>query len=584
MAKSPIGNISRKSKSVSSSKMVIEDPNPKLVTELDFTFTLLGRGSAGDRKYNLRDWLHLECDGKNKLANQNRSLKMLELYKWVKRLRIEKYSDATIDYKLSYFKSYICFCDKQSIDPFSKVGYLAYMGNDGELWRQVSLAISKKKFNFQYEHGEEFGIAEESANCIKRAVDHVLRALNFDIKKFQINLHKFSSCSKDSTKPYDPKEWELALRRLNFYFTSLATQLITFRNENPTHPLPSYLNVDVDCINGEYISVLCGSNVKGSGHVGYSGISPFSQCMAAGYFLFAYYTAFNTSSILDVNHPIKSIKLDKEGRTSEFVQIRAYKARAAKEVEALFHSNENETNHTEFNAETGEAGFILANLSKRDRNGIQDGLTFIQVMTLFSKTFSSEKYGRLFYGLDKQHNQVRLRINEAAKYIPINLGLYNAERAQLTDHFMDLFISAVDKMTVVKYAAISSPITGFRVMRKIERKLKTYFIKEYSIKLAYAVLTCLTDVPIDSIIMPLYYSEKDDDGNINVSFKFDDGGKGCFNIPAKYKIFLKRLEAYSNVYNPVPTLNGSELNAQKHPYLLPLGYRFNTYKCERIKV
>ena len=330
MAKSPIRNISRKSKSVSSSKMVIEDPNLKIVTELDLVFTLRGRGAEADRKYNLRDWLHLECDGKNKLANPNRSLKMIELYKWVKRLRIEKYSDATIDYKLSYFKSYICFCDKQSIDPFSKVGYLSYMGNDGELWRQVSLAISKKKFNFQYEHGEEFGITEKSAAGIKCTVDFVLIALNFDFKTFQINLHKFASCSEDSTKPYDPKEWELALRRLNFYFTSLATQLITFRNDNPANPLPSHLNVDIDCINGEYISILCGSNIKGSGHVGYSGISPFFQCMAAGYFLFAYYTAFNTSSILDVNHPIKSIKVDKEGRTSEFVQIRALQSKSSK--------------------------------------------------------------------------------------------------------------------------------------------------------------------------------------------------------------------------------------------------------------
>jgi hypothetical protein len=222
MAKSPIGNISRKSKSVSSSKMVIEDPNLKLVTELDLSFILLGRGSGADCKYNLKDWLYLECDGKNKLAKPNRSRKMLGLYKWVNKLRIEKYSDATINYKLTYFKSYICFCDKQGVDPFSKVGYLAYMGNDGELWRQVSLSVSKNNFMFQYEDGEELGITEKSAGGIKRTVDDVLTSLNFDTKKLQINLHKFFNCFEDSTKPYDPKEWKLALRRLNFYFTSLA--------------------------------------------------------------------------------------------------------------------------------------------------------------------------------------------------------------------------------------------------------------------------------------------------------------------------------------------------------------------------
>jgi len=572
MAKSPIRNIPRKSKSVSSSKMVIEDPNLKLVTELDLSFILLGRGSGADCKYNLKDWLYLECDVQNELAKPNRSNKMLNLYKWVNKLRIEKYSDATINYKLVNFKSYICFCDKQGVDPFSKVGYLSYMGNDGELRRQVSLAISKNKFYFQYEHGEEFGITERSAADIKCTVDFVLRALNVYFEKIQINLHKFYSRSEDSTKPYDPKEWEVALRRLNFYFTSLATQLISFRNEHPTKSLPVYLNVDVDCINGEYVSILCGGNNKGTGHVGYSSISPFSQCMAAGYFLFAYYTAFNTSSILDVSHPIKSIKLDKEGRTSKFVQIRAYKARAAKEVEALFHSNEYEREH---------AGVILASLSKRDRNGIQNGLTFIRVMSLFSKVFSSEKYGRLFYELDKQHNHTRLNINDAAHYISINLGLYNVEREQLTDHFIEQFKSVVEKGVLFQYTAITSPTTGFRVMRRGQRKLTRS--KVYLIKLAYAVLTCLTDVQIDSIIMPLYYSEKDEDGNINVSFNFDDGGKGCFNVPAKYKAFIKRLEEYSNIYNPIPTLNGSELNGQKYPYLLPLGCRLNTYKCEKIK-
>lgn len=583
MAESPIKNISRKSKSVSSSKMVYEDSNLKLVSELDLSFILLGRGSEADCKYNLKDWLHLECDGHNELAKPNRSSKMLGLYKWVNKLRIEKYSDATINYKLKYFKSYICFCDKQGVNPFSKVGYLSYMGNDGELWRQVSLAVSKKNFVFQYEHGEELGITEKSAGSIKRTVDDVLSSLNFDIKKLQTNLHKFFNCFEDSTRPYAPEELDLALRRLNFYFTSLATQLITFRNESQTKPLPSHLNVDVDCINGEYISVFCGSSVKGSGHVGYSAISPFSQCMAAGYFLFAYYTAFNTSSILDVNHPIKPIKLDKEGRTSKFVQIKAYKARAAKEVEALFHSNENETDHTEFNPETGEAGFILANLSKRDRNGIQDGLTFIQVMALFSKIFSGVKYGRLFYGLDKQNNQVRLRITEAAKYISINLGLYNSEKALLTDHFMELFISAVDKMTVFKYAAISSPNTGFRVIRKIERKLTRYSIKKYPIKLAYAVLTCLTDVAIDRIVMPLCYSKKDDDGNIEVSFKYDDGRKGCFRILAKYSSLLKKLEEHSNFYYTIPAQNESEFDVQKKAHLLPLASRLNENKGRDLK-
>ncbi|MBF4406111.1 hypothetical protein EAY15_23385, partial [Vibrio anguillarum] len=108
-------------------------------------------------------------------------------------------------------------------------------------------------------------------------------------------------------------------------------------------------------------------------------------CMAAAYTLFAYYTAFNDTVIKDVRHPIKVITSKVEGRTSKTAQVRAYKSRASKDVKALF-AGSDENLHSE--AIEKEAGFIVAEINKRDAVGKIDGITFIQTLELLSKSYS----------------------------------------------------------------------------------------------------------------------------------------------------------------------------------------------------
>ena len=391
MPKSPISNADIIKQSV---KRNTKASILNTVTALDFSFSLSPTAVAHAYLFNLKDWCYIECDNKQPLARPLRLKRMKCLFKWVKRQHKDKFSDSTIYQKIRILKSYITFCDARYLDPFSKAGYLAYAGNDGELWRQVGLAQAPKQFLFQYCDGEGLGLKEDSAGNMKSVLDNMLRTLNFDVHIFQPTLQKFASNADLITKPYLSQEWQLALRRLNFYFTSLATQLITIRESKPNSPLPSKLKVQVDEVNGQSIEIICGSQRAGTGEVGYGNGSPFTQCMTAGYFLFAYYTAFNTSSILSIHHPIKPTDVESEGRTSKFIQIKAYKARSGKDIQALFHSSHDENDHPEFN--TDKAGFVIANVLKRESNGIQDGLTFINVMSLFSKTFSSNEYGPLF--------------------------------------------------------------------------------------------------------------------------------------------------------------------------------------------
>ena len=581
MPKSPISNAGIIKQSV---KRNTKASILNTVTALDFSFSLSPTAVAHAYLFNLKDWCYIECDNKQPLARPLRLKRMKCLFKWVKRQRKDKFSDSTIYQKIRILKSYITFCDARYLDPFSKAGYLAYAGNDGELWRQVGLAQAPKQFLFQYCDGEGLGLKEDSAGNMKPVLDNMLRTLNFDVQIFQPTLQKFANNANNAdliTKPYLPQEWQLALRRLNFYFTSLATQLITIHESKPNSPLPSKLMVQVDEVNGQSIEIICGSQRKGTGEVGYGNCSPFIQCMAAGYFLFSYYTAFNTSSILSIHHPIKPTDVESEGRTSKFIQIKAYKARSGNDILALFHSSYDENDHPEFNA--GKAGFIIANVLKRESNGIQDGLTFINVMSLFSKTFSSNEYGPLFYDLDSQHKQKILNIGEVSRRLSENLGVFSSTRYQLVDHFVEMFNSVVSNKTEPRYRVVSSSDSGFKVMSKIEIKLTSPSIKRRAVPLAYAALASLTDIPLNGIIMPVRYSPQDENGNIDVSVQYENGAKNNFQIPAKYKTFLENLDMYSNTINPVSNPSKKGGISYRSAFLLPLGGIHKTVQWQSVE-
>lgn len=540
MAKSPITNI--QNNIPIDSKF---DDQMSHITELNMVFTLKRKGGNKDYTFSLRDWLHFKCDSKNTLAVPIRNHKIYSLYKWVKHQLKNKYSSETILYKLGYFKSYISFCDSNGFDPFTRIGYLSYMGNDGELWRQVSLASFKKHYIFQYEDGDELGITEKTAGGMKRTIDVLLNELGFDTNKFQNNLHRFFNCFEDSTNIYTSNELKLSLRRLNFYFTSLVIQLMDFKDKNPSARLPTCLEAEIDNVEGNSIYITCGNaNNKGAGEYGYCHSSPFSQCMAAGYILFAYYTAFNTSSILDINHPITEVKLDKGNKTSEFIKIKAYKARASKEVEALFNSGGEKI---EFDNTTGNAGFIIASLAKRKGRGIPDGLTFIKVMKFFSKKFCNHEYSRLFYQLNKKHKPEKINIGAATQHLSSCLGLYSDNRFYMIEHLISVFNEVLDKGAIKKFKKRTSLNTGFRFVEAKKIKLNKESKHSTVIRLAYLVLTCLSNIQLGGILMPLKYSDAKE-GYININFLYENGNSGRIKIDSKHKTFFMELEKYSSQY------------------------------------
>ncbi|MBE3839620.1 hypothetical protein HJ171_20715 [Vibrio parahaemolyticus] len=62
---------------------------------------------------------------------------------------------------------------------------------------------------------------------------------------------------------------------------------------------------------------------------------------------------------------------------------------------------------------------------------------------------------------------------------------------------------------------------------------------------SYLILSCFTDEPLKGALLPLRYSDKDKDGNIQVSYLYDNGEQGSFNIPVTELSLVKDIEAWA---------------------------------------
>ncbi|ELJ8616151.1 hypothetical protein V5H08_09175 [Vibrio cholerae] len=549
------------------------------VTSLDLSFELHQRGMAYSIKYNLLDWCHEQCDPQKPLVKPSRLNRMQKLKAWVNQERKNQSSGASIRTKLDSLKQYISFCDFNKLDPFSQGGYLSYVGNSGQLWRLVNAANEPKRYHFQYHDGEEAGLLESTAFTLKNLLDILLTALDFDVSDWQATLKPFSiKNSESSTQPYTSSEWYALVKRTQLFFFSLATQLIAFKEENPEAPPPQCLEgIVVDRNNGRDITI----TLRGKD----GSVSPFNQCMAAAYTLFAYYTAFNDTVIKDVRHPIKVITSKVEGRTSKTAQVRAYKSRASKDVKALF-AGSDENLHPE--AIEKEAGFIVAEINKRDAVGKIDGITFIQTLELLSKSYSNDPFDTLIYFLDKEGEKDKVNVSHALLKLSQNLNLLSSRRGELTEHLIKTYTDIVENQNMPIFNWIQRE-DGARTMNKQVIYLNKRTATKRSTPIAYAAFSCMTDVSLRNALIPLHYAEKDANGEITVSFKYVDGSEGEFTVTAKHLPFLQLVECHAATRNPLPKERslggiGRRSNATNPPFLLPLGTKSMTYQWQEGEV
>ncbi|WP_041058837.1 hypothetical protein [Vibrio owensii] len=568
MAKSPIASVKK------STTPPPPSSNGVAVEQLDMVVVLNNQlGSAkATTTFNLKRLCHKQCDPSQELAIPCRRKMVKKFYKDVTQGMKDGMSHATLRKQIELFSAYLRGSDSLNVDPFSEDGYKA-MHNAN--WEKVIAATEAKKYLFQYEDGEQLGNKEGTAQGNKAIQDAILNKIGFDVDRYQSSLKQFRKETRATTVPYEqPNEWQTMLRRLNYYFTNLATRLIAYKDAHPTLPPPDALeDVVIDVVDGKEITIdLNAKNNRGS----VSSSSPFNQAMASGYLLFAYYTAFNTTSILDVRHPINIIKEERAGRTSRTVKVKGYKGRSNSEVRALFESLD-ESLHVVSNDATEDASIVVADIDKRDTNGIEDGVTFIEVLSTLSEIYSKEEFGRLFYIYTD--NGFGLFDDYIVLSVAMNLGLYSSSRYGLADYFIKLFYDLYNGNTYPLYSVVNTPDRGQIVNKSLVEAPTGMSLTRRLRSMAFGAIQCLTDIELKGIIMPLEYGEPDDDGNIKVSFKYDDDRDGDFVVSAKYKEFLKKVESYSNTFNPIPSpkdVNGYSSVSLKAPYLLPLGRKYNT--------
>lgn len=563
-------------------KLITQPKAKDNVTSLDLSFKLHRKENAYGYQFNLLDWCHEQCDPQRPLVKPSRLKIMQKLRYWVDQEKKNNSSESSIFTKLSILKLYLVFCDFKKNSPFCQAGYLSYVGNAGELWRLVHEGCEQKKYSFQYYDGEEVGILESTACRRKMFLDNLLSMLGVDVSEWQATLKPFSTMKDEpSTQPYISCEWYGLVRRTQLFFFSLATQLIDLKEESPEVLPPRCLEgIVVDRVNGRDITIeLGGGDVKdGAG-------SPFNQCMAAAYTLFAYYTAFNDTPIKEVRHPIKVVVSKVENRTSKTAQVRAYKGRASKDVKALFSGSEKNL-HPE--ASEKSAGFIVANINKRDSVGKADGITFLQTFELLSKTYSDDPFDTLIYFLNSQGEKAKVFMGQALSALSRNLNLLSSYRSDLVDHLVKTYTDIVENQKMTTFNWVQREDRAWTMDRQVIELVKSA-VTQRAISIAYAAISCMTDVSLRNVLMPLSYSDKDTNGNITISFKYLDGSKGEFTVDSKYRRFLQLVERYAATRNPIPGITRVGLSKRrsggtKPPFLLPLGKQNHTYQWSEGKV
>ncbi len=452
------------------------------------------------------------------------------------------------------FTQYLRFCDAQKIDPFSKSGFVAYCGRGGELHRQIALKNKPLPFAYMYENGAEIGYAAGTAASqiisIKRCL---IDAEVFDTQ-WERDVPKISN-DLNPTKPYSQKTLGTVLRRLQFLFYSISTQLISSKANGEQLDSVSAVLDELD--DGSVWGLELKNDPPAIGDVNH--YSPFNIAMNVGYYLFSHYSSFNMTSIINVCHPIEQSSDKILDRVTRYTKIRASKFRANKVVQA------------EFSSESED--FFNLEIDKRD------GLTFINALSQLSSLYIPEhekKNKPLFYHLNGKGQPVRLDFNSKANVTQSILSVYHDDRAVHSGYLVERFYE------VLEQNAITEVFIRKNVVVKQQRKIVPRAAKLWTIAMAYAALRSMTDVTLKGIYMPLSYSNVNDRGFITVSYVYDNGQRGFFEVHGRYEPFLKRLEAYSSHYNPVVRSKYNP-NQKLTPFLFSLGQKYHTYQWDGVE-
>jgi hypothetical protein len=510
MAKSPLAKNSKAIKHVRNSKNVI--PISLMIPYKDFIDRIV-------KDFDISHLLHTSADRK-KIQIPQRAPYLRAFCKEAK-LNVERgKSTKSVTHFYEVLRAYVVFCDAIAVDPFSEAGYLKYAGNDGELRHRVSMYHPSKKL-WERCDGDELGIKESTACGILSALRSVLEWCGVPANSWG-NQHRGFTGENNPYKGYSEAEERLLITRLSDLFFTIAPQLIAAKEENLI--LPNELLVSID-LGGYQEIISIQTSLKTQTHglsKDKSSVKPsaaFNLTMGAAYHLMCFFTSLNDSNIQSIAHPI-TIHTDERDKSLQVIKVSSFKARSNKEVDALL------TNKS-FDVDK--------------RNGVK----FIKILKTLSHMYGyGEQGSELLFTLNGRGEKNKsFNLKQLNKHLSVELNMISPNRASTLPWFKELFYSYRNGQAI-KLTKKTNEL-GRVVVSKITSQQSNSRAVLNATNAAYCILTCYTDLPLKGILLPLSYSEKNSDGNINVSFKYRNDESHYFSIPATDKTLIQDIELFA---------------------------------------
>ncbi|WP_372378182.1 hypothetical protein ACBZ91_02590 [Vibrio natriegens] len=447
------------------------------------------------------------------------------------------------------FMRYTKYCDANGINPFSKEGYLAYVGDEGELRRRAKINEDRPSFLMQSNDGDELGFTESTCSSHCHDVRTILNLAEVHQPVWERSFKSFSKKERKLTVPYNTEETEVSVKVLLRAFDALYDALKSHHDETPFSPLPRSIEVEL------------GGNL-GKLNLPELGVStsPFNICMATGYALFAYYTGLNRDVVLNAAHPIQFEKRRLKEKTINQISLSLWKARSGKFVKAELTDDMPifDFNNDEFDVEIEK----------------KTGVSLVSKLVKLAEMFgSTTERSPLFFSLGA-HDQV-VKFNQESVYkLTKVLGLKKSQ----TDHLSPLFAEALDMSLKGTFYLISSVGQGDgsqRVSKKVVN-LNAYKTRRNIVSCASMLLAGYNATEtFYGACLPFIVVEEGD--NHRYQFQTHSGTTGSFILPKVYRELFSRVEAWAtsieeNKYGlllPFPNSIGYKAFEWKTPHRLP---------------
>lgn len=424
------------------------------------------------------------------------------------------------------FRKYIAWCDNNDFPPFSKEGYLGYVGDDGELRRLVSQNNERRRFLYDYDDGDEVGISEKSAQDINSTIRKLLKLSGVYKASWDLEYDSFKENDRCLTIPYSSDETKKTTKILSDVFEALFVLLKDHYSIHGAN-VPQCLSVDIPSLG----VIAFDGNIRQSE-------SPLNILMLSGYALFSYYTALNQGVILKAAHPVIIDKRKFRDKTIKMISLSLWKTRSGKFVSSELTDEVHDVSDNEFDVE----------IEKRT------GVNLVEKLVALADMYSTTKKGKpLFWNVTK---------NGTIKNFDVGWMYQLAEKLNIkpddTTACNHIFAAALLLAIQGSYFNIKLVVSD-EGLRLISKKLTTISASKVQKEICSCAIGLISSYNAPESFyratLPLIYTRTEE--GTCVTFN-DNSENGSFFIPTEYEKIIKNLELWS-----------SSLNENTGRYLLP---------------